>query len=215
MKNLKGFAFVSSLCFAVTSVAFAADEGGFVEGSIGSTTFDIANTSGFTLNKTSSSWSVMAGYMANKYIGVEAGYLDLGKASGSISATGSAIVSGQLFVGTANLSFNADSKGWLLGARGNLPINDQFSLNGRIGQYMWTVDTRATASVAGTLGGAAIAAGSTATKRFSNSDLYYGVGAKYNISKQLAVGLGYSNFKMGKEIDTKASNWDANLNYRF
>jgi len=69
-------------------------------------------------------WKIFGGYQFNKYLGVEVGYTDLGKAS-----LGDA-------VSTATLKV----KGFEALAVGTFPINEQFEVYGKAGLFRWDLD---------------------------------------------------------------------------
>lgn len=217
MKKSIRFVLAATLCLGATSISFAADEGAFFEGSVGSTTINSSNFDGFSMNKTSTSWGFTGGYMFNSNIGLEGGYQDLGKVSGTASlAAGTYTLNGKpLVITAANATLKGDSTGWLLGVRGNIPVNSQFSLNGRVGLYQWKSEASVGINAAFTYDGVAYAANGTFSKSYTGSDAYYGVGANYNFNKQTALGLGYTQFKMGGDVKTTVDNWALNLNYRF
>ena len=198
----------------VAGVASAQGAGGFVEGTVGFGKFDLGNTSGWTVDDKDSNWGLTAGYMLNNNFGLEAGYRDLGSASGSTSGTLSGTLYGQPATLTGTLNASGDADGWLFGIRANLPINDKFSVNARAGLYNWNADVTASANAVLTWGGTAYAAGASASKKFSGTDPYYGIGANYNITKQLGVGIGYTKFELD-DIGVKNDSWDINLQYRF
>jgi len=68
---------------------------------------------GGAIDSTDTAWKAFGGYQINRYIAVEGGYIDLGRAS------------------TAGASF--DSKAWQASAVGSLPITQQFALTGKLG----------------------------------------------------------------------------------
>jgi OOP family OmpA-OmpF porin len=209
---MKKLALAGIACSLISSGVFAA--GPFAEAAVGTTKFKVDGSSGWNMDDKDTSYSVLGGYMFNDYFGAEAGYLNLGKASGSITGNLSGTLYGRALVVNGTVRAEGDATGWLLGIRGVLPINDRFSLNGRVGIYKWDSDVKATVSAAGTWGGTPIAANGSASQSYSGSDAYYALGAAYNIHKQVTIGVGYSNYKLGK-INTKADNWQVNLNYRF
>jgi OOP family OmpA-OmpF porin len=211
---MKKLVFVGLATALMSSGLLAADQGAFVEAAVGQTKFKVDGSSGWNMNDKDTSWSVLGGYMVNNNLGFEAGYLDLGKVSGSITGNLSGNLYGRALVVNGTVTANGDAKGWVLGVRGDLPINEKFSLNGRVGLYQWESDVKATLSAAGTWGGTAVAANGSASQSYKGSDTYYGLGAKYAVSKQVAIGFGYSNYKLGK-VEAKADNWDLNVNYRF
>lgn len=208
----KGVAIAAGLL--VAGVASAQGAGGFVEGTVGFGKFDLGNTSGWTVDDKDTSWGLTAGYMLNNNFGIEAGYRDLGSASASTSGTVSGTYYGKPFSATGTLNASGDADGWLLGVRLNLPVNDKFSVNARAGLYNWNADVNAVASGSLTYDGTAYAGNVSASKKFSGTDPYYGIGANYNITKQLGVGIGYSRFDLD-DIGVKNDSWDINLQYRF
>ena len=212
--TMKKAALVSVIVGVLATNAYAAGEGGFLEAGVGNTTFKTTNTSGWTLDNKDTSYSILGGYNVNPYVGLEAGYLNLGKESGSIAGTISGNAYGKLLVVTGTVNVTGDAKGWLFGVRGTLPINDQFSLNGRVGLYNWDSDVKVTANAAGTWGGTAFAANATASQSYSKTDTYYALGAKYSVNKQLSVGLDYFHVKLS-DLDTKADNLGLSLSYKF
>jgi hypothetical protein len=193
-------------------VGFAQDAGFFVEGALGQTKANLGNTSGWTINNKDTAFGINAGYMFNDYIGVEGGYRDLGDVSGSATGTFSGTLYGKPLVGTGTLTLNADGSGWTLGPRLNLPLNKDFSMNARLGWFMWEANAKAGLNAAFTWGGTAYLANAQATTKQTGTDTYYGLGASYNINKQLAAGLNYNQYK----LDTvKVDTWDVTLKYRF
>lgn len=201
--------------FALTAQAASAQMTGFyVEGTAGFGKFDLGNTSGWSVDNTDNNWGLTVGYMLNKYVGLEAGYRDLGSASGSIAGTLNGTLYGRPATLTGTLNASGDADGWLFGVRGVLPINDKFSLNGRLGWYDWKADLKATANAVLTWGGTAYPANATVTQSVDGNDMYYGIGATYNINKQLGVGIGYMQFDLD-DIGVKNQTWDINLMYKF
>lgn len=209
---MKKIVLVGMASTLISASAFAA--GPFVEAAVGSTKFNVNGASGWNMNDRDTSFGVLGGYMVNDNFGLEGGYLDLGKVSGSITGNLSGNLYGRALLVNGTITAKGDAKGWVLGVRGDLPINDKFSLNGRVGIYNWDSDVNVSVSAAGTWGGTAIAAAGSASQSFSGSDAYYGIGAKYNVNKQVTIGLGYSHYKLGK-VESKADNLELNVKYRF
>lgn len=198
----------------MASVASAQGAGAFVEGSVGYGKFDLGNTSNWSIDDKDTNWGLSAGYMFNQYLGVEAGYRDLGRATGSISGNLSGTLYGSPATVNGTVNASGDVDGWLLGVRGSLPLSEKFSLNARAGWYRWDADIKATANAVLTWGGVAYPIGSTASKTYSGTDPYYGLGASYSITRNLGVGVGYTKFDLD-DIGVKIDSWDVSLSYRF
>lgn len=106
--------------------AHAADSGIYLLGSVGQTKFHDIDTTGIfnpSVDDTDTGFKIGGGYMFNKYVGVEAAYVDLGKAT--VSSGGQ----------TAELK----ASGEVVVALGVLPLSNQFSLLGRLGFINGTV----------------------------------------------------------------------------
>lgn len=119
------------------------------------------NGSGITgpTDKKDTVWKLFGGYQFNRYIAVEGGYVDLGKAS---------VAGPQGFAST-------DSNAWQIGAVGSIPLNSQFAFTGKLGLARTATDG------SGNINGVAFAGSD------SNTAPTYGLGMRYDISK--AVGL--------------------------
>lgn len=119
---------------------------------------------------------ILFGYMLNPTFGIETGYNDLGSETNSISGPG----------GTATGS--AKSSQWYVSGIAKAPINDMFSVYGKLGlSRMHTSGT-----VSGT-GFASINGGENKT------GLYGAVGAQYNFNKNVSLNLELE--RLGKTSD--------------
>jgi len=99
---------------------------------------------------------IFGGYQFHKNFGAELGYTDLGKAS----APGAG---------------DAKAKGFELSGIGTFPINERFSIYGKLGFFRWDVD----------------ASGQSET----GTDLTYAVGVQWNFTKQLGLRAQYQVYK--------------------
>lgn len=112
--------------FALSIPAYAADTGWYVVGSVGQTKFKDIDTSGIpnpSVDDTDTGFKVGGGYMFHKNFGVEAAYVDLGKAT----------------VSSGGQSGDATASGEVVAVVGVLPLGDKFSLLARIGLINATV----------------------------------------------------------------------------
>jgi OOP family OmpA-OmpF porin len=163
--------------------AQAADTGFYVGGSAGQA--EVSDFSGAdldaelaTLGITSSSstddtdtgWKLFAGYRLMKYLAVEGAYTNFGE------ATAHSIITSPVS-GVVDTTLEAEA--WTVSALGILPLGDKFSLFGRLGVNFWNADI----SAVGTGGGAAAAV----SDDDDGTDMVYGVGAAYSITKNLSV----------------------------
>ena len=99
--------------------------------------------------------TVFGGYQINKNFGVELGYVTLGE----VSAT------------APGVTVTAEAKGFELVGVGTVPLNQKFSLFGKLGFFRWDVD--------------ASAPGVSTSE--SGTDLTYGFGVKYDFTTKFAV----------------------------
>lgn len=136
-----------------------------------------------TIDDTDTGWKLFAGYQFNPNFAVEGGYVDLGKINFSTRVTA---------VGTTptNIALSGEietKNGLFLDAVGIIPLQNNFSLFGRLGIYSMKTEVRATAS-----SGAVTA---SASESSTDSDLHWGIGAGYDFNKNVAARLEWERFK--------------------
>lgn len=176
-------AFAAAFLLALPQVAMA--EGYYVDLGVGQAKADLPDVAGWTKDDTDTAYSIGFGYKFNNNIAIEGGYLNLGTASYS--------------AGTGRAS--ADVDGFYLGPVLSLPLADKFELNARAGVYFWHAD------VEGTIGGTPVYAGSD-----NGEDLYFGIGATYNATKNIAVGVDWTRYDIDwADVDVVS----ARLKYNF
>lgn len=103
---------------------------------------------------TETSWRLFGGYRAHRNLAVELGYIDIGQAT----------INGR----------PANTEAWELVALGLLPLNEQFSLYGKLGGYR----------------GEARGGGINETR----NDLTFGFGGQYDVNRNLGVRLEWQRF---------------------
>ena len=123
--------------------------------------------------ETDTGWKIFGGYQINKSFGAEFGYVNLGK----VKESGALPIFGAF---TATI----DAKAWQLVGVGTLPIDDRFSVFGKLGFARWDADLKCTGFLAG-------------CGDDSGTDLTFGVGVKYNLTRNLAVRGEWENFDLG------------------
>jgi OmpA-OmpF porin, OOP family len=103
---------------------------------------------------TETAWRLFGGYRAHRNLAVELGYIDLGETT----------IAGR----------PANTEAWELVGLGILPLNQQFSLYGKLGGYR----------------GEARGGGITETR----NDLTFGFGGQYDVSRNLGVRLEWQRY---------------------
>jgi len=168
--------------------------------------------SGFLLGPTSirkshAIWSANIGYMASRYFGIEASYLDLGTLDYSAFAAISAAT------GTQAVAVEADieSRGPVLAVIGVLPMTDSWDMSARIGAYRGRTHTDFTSNVGTDTKSGLLSETSTS--------LLAGVGGSYIISSHCTIRLDYIRIEhVGEQLFERAFNVDlvtAGLSYVF
>jgi len=150
-------------------------------------------------NATKTSWKLYGGYQFTPNWGVEAQYSELGDRTYTLAA------------GAVRGSATIQAYQWSLAGTGTLPLNNQFYLLAKLG---------ATRNHVGggnfTVGAVNVAVGGS-----DRTELLAGIGAGYNINKNVGVRVEYENF--GKLSNNgginnnsiKADNWSVSLKYSF
>lgn len=181
---------IAILLAGLLSAPAFADRGFYVGASAGRSDFgvgagDLGLTTG-SADDSDTAYKIFGGYNFNKNIGVELAYVDLGEVSfnGTVGATP---VNGKI-----------DTQGFNISAVFTAPINDRFSIFGKVGAFAWDADF------------AASSAAVRATASGSSTDFSAGLGAAYNFNKNLSVRTEYEYFD-----DVDANLWTVGLAYKF
>lgn len=124
-------------------------------------------------DKHDNAWKLFGGYQFNPNIAVEAGYVDLGKAS--IAGTR----------GGAPASASLDAKVWQASAVGSLPLGQNFALTGKLGLAYADTDT------SGIVGGAPFGGSDSKTAPT------YGLGLRYDVNRTFSVRGEWERFRLG------------------
>ena len=155
-----------------------------------------------SVDETDIGYKLLAGYMFNKYLGVEGGWVDLGKFTYSASFTGPV-------AGTMKADIKAS--GFNLAAIGALPISDSFSVFLKVGTIDASLKGTATATGSGTS-----ATGSVKDTSWKGN---YGIGVMYNFNANLAIRAEWERFaKLGDKNTTGEGDVDllsVGLKYAF
>lgn len=132
---------------------------------------------------------VFGGYEFNNTWGLEAGYTDF--RSSNFNYTTTAGVNG---------SGSSDGHATYLAAKGNVPMNDQFSLYGKLG----VENTHANFSTNTGLSGSR-----------SDTGAYGALGVQYNLNKQVSLNAEYERYGSKKDFGAKPDVWTVGVRYNF
>lgn len=191
MKQISKTSLSLAILLATTmigSAAHAAEQSRFfIEAGVGMSSTDLGSEPGVSVDEKDVFFSIGAGYSFNKMFAIEAGYIDLGKVKISVPA----------IPYTATLS----ADGFYFGPRLTLEISPQFEAYGRVGVLAWD------AEVKDSLGFSASDDG---------TDVYFGIGAAYKISKQVSLGADWTRYAYeGDGEDSDVDTFGAKLKFNF
>jgi OOP family OmpA-OmpF porin len=213
MKALKIIGVAGVLMGLVSGSAIAAGEGFYVDLGVGTGKVNLPNIAGVNLDNKTTGYSFGAGYNINKFVAAEVGYQHMGDVAYSASGAVTGTYQGSPFTITASGQLAAENtKGWYFGPKFSLPINDQFELNARLGLFNWDTTVRLSGTAGVSYGGQTVVGAGSISKDYDGTDSYYGVGAAYNINKNIAVGIDYTQYKIDEyKVDT----WGIKAKYSF
>jgi OOP family OmpA-OmpF porin len=169
----------AALLAAGACAASAADF--YVGGSVGSSRYhaddDVAN--GFTVNdKNDTGYKLFGGVSITENFGVEAGYVNLGKLKFTDTSFGPAV------------SGTIKGTGFFVDAVGTLPLGSSgFAVLGKIGVF----NGKAKATATGPLG--------SGSADDSGTDVKFGIGASYTITKSLQVRAEWERYRFNIDGD--------------
>jgi OOP family OmpA-OmpF porin len=170
--------------------------GGYAGAAFGQSTYDIDDT-GLTAtsrDETGNALKLYGGYAFNQNWGVEGGYANLGTMRNVYTESG-------INVGTTVKSYSVYVAG-----TGTLPLNDQFSLFGKLGLTTNHASISATATGSG--------GSATVSDSDSKASTMFGIGASYAFTKNLALTMEYENFgKSAEDVETQM--WSLGVRFKF
>lgn len=170
----------------ISSPAFAQDSGWYLGASAGASKVkdfcpDLIPV-GTSCDETSAAYGVFGGYQFNRFLGAELGYTDLGEAETS----------------AAGITETLKVKGFEALGVGTIPIHPRFEVYGKVGVFLWDLKDKCE--------GISCTFSSLSE---TGSDLTYGLGVKFNFSKNAGMRVQYQRYKdVGKESTTGESDID-------
>ena len=147
----------------------------------GSVGLDVLDSSS-TLDDSDTGFGFGGGYQVNDHFAFEFGYVDLGSISYQATATVSDGV--DQFAAEAELGNSTD--GAVFSVLGILPIGERFSVYGRAGLSLLNADGTARITVDGQ--------SQRASQSSQKSDLTFGVGAEYSLTRHFAIRLAWDRY---------------------
>ena len=188
-KRIAALSVSSAMMLAVSHASAQA----YVGGSVGQSDIDDEITTGLitagSVDGKDSAFKIFGGYMFNRHFGIEGAYVDLGEVSYSGDFFGTPVTGGKV-----------EFTGFNVSALGSYPINEQFSVFGKIGLFLWDAEAN------DTTGGAPFSA------KQDGTDLSFGVGVGYQFTRNLGA---RAEWEMFKTDDADATLLSVGLLWRF
>jgi OmpA-OmpF porin, OOP family len=149
-----------------------------VFGSVGLTIVDATST----LDDSDTGFGLAGGYQVNRNFAAELAYVDLGETSYAANGT---VTDG---VGTfdAGLGLDQSASGPVFSILGIVPIGERFSVFGRLGLALMSVDADVSVSIDGES-----ASDSASTDR---SNMVYGIGGEFSFGQRFGVRLSWDRY---------------------
>lgn len=159
-------------------VGVASSDHDFKIGAAGTTSSDGYKGSG----------KIFGGFDVNSTFGVEAGYTDVRKANHSYA------------IGTTTGTATTEGSRSYVAAKATLPVNDAFSVYGKLGAGYTKTKFSAT---------------SLASTSDSKTEAYGALGAQYKLSEKVALSLEYERYGKSKDVGAKADAISLGARYSF
>jgi OOP family OmpA-OmpF porin len=170
---------------ALTLPLVAQAEGAYIGANVGRTQQKLSADNAGSVKENATGFKLYGGYEFAKNFGAEVGYVHFGKGEWSVNN------------GVNSASLSAKPTAFYLAATATLPLNEQFSLFAKAGV------ARNSTKVNGTLNGA------SASDTVERTGAMFGLGAAYNVTKNVAMVVEYENF--GKAVDEGGVNLKADI----
>ncbi|HEX5489381.1 MAG TPA: outer membrane beta-barrel protein [Rhodanobacteraceae bacterium] len=165
--------------------------GWFINGGAGTAHYR-ATAYGVSGSESDTSFQVTGGWRS-QFIGLEAGYVDLGSVEGNDGIGDSAKLSG---------------KGWTLGINGHFNPTDKWYISARAGFFNWKLDGRLTLADNG--------GNTTYSDSNRGTNGYAGIGTGVDFNRHVSLGVNFDYYQI-REQDYKihAKVYTVNMEYRF
>lgn len=182
------------------SYHYSPDEGPYLGAGIGHSkldndTLDWLGDNGVNTDDSDTGYKLFVGYQFNPNFAIEAGYVNFGEFTANAAA------------GRDNANLELGIDGFTGALIGKLPIQNGFSVFGKLGMVVWDAD----------LSGSATVSGQSFREKGSEdgTDPFYGIGAEYEIN-QIMIRTEYERYDLSKSgEDFEIDLFSASLGYRF
>jgi OOP family OmpA-OmpF porin len=147
------------------------------------------------------SFGVRGDYSINDNIAIEAGYFNYGEMSDTFVDSFGDTINDKIETTAINV-----------GVKASFPLNNQISVNGRLGLSMWDYELAETDSAF---------PGEVFKLDDDGTDIYYGIGMEFNVSEALFIGVEYTITDMDVsllnviKVDHEVSNFAVSLGAKF
>ena len=183
---------IFALIAAATAMGSAQAAGPYV--GVGIATADHYNLTGTTTSSTDgykANGKIFGGYDLTDTFGVEAGYVDFRNANYAYTTGNSSTVR----------QANADGRSFYIAGKGTFPINEQFSVVGKLG----ATDNKRTLN----------STDAAYNVSQSKTELYAGVGVQYKLNQKVALVAEYERFGKNRDFGVKADVFTIGAKYAF
>jgi opacity protein-like surface antigen len=152
-------------------------------------TFNAAGASNVNTDGYKANGKLFGGYEFDQMWGVEAGYTDFRKSDSSYT------------LNNARGRAETDGNSFYIAGKATAPVNEQFSVFGKLGAARNKTTLTATDV--------------SLNRSESKTEVYAGIGAQYNLSKQVALTAEYERYGKTKDFGAKADVWTVAARYNF
>lgn len=156
----------------------------------GTTTVDLSvsdMSSGMTKDEDSSGGSFGFGYRFNEMIKVEGFFADLGKAEIKGVTGNSFKYGGKTYTFTKDATIEGTGTGYGVATILRLPVGQHFGLFGKLGLHAWDSEIKVATATA------------SANVESDGTDMVWGIGADYEMSKNFLMTLGYDVYTLDED----------------
>jgi OOP family OmpA-OmpF porin len=211
--NASRWAVSAALCasFGFAGTASAADEGWYIVGFAGEASaqridqdeldqgvIDVFDLIGLpvvdatsTLDDSDTAFGFAGGFQVNQNFAAELAYVDLGDISYSANGT----VTDGVDTFDAGLGIDQSTSGPVFSLLGIVPIGERFSVFGRVGLALMSVDGDVSVTIDGVT--------ETDSVSTDRSNLMYGIGGEFSFNRRFGVRLGWDRYAdVGSEDQT-------------